>query len=165
MKVEKYSRKKREEETRKKRRKKSGIFAFGVSFQLQTNGLCVPNCLLRVETHQQLSAPPAPPPTLGVHLWIFLPQQKDFFQTYGVTHNYINTKLSKQHRCRSYCLNIIRKGKVERDLIDELGQIYLGFNAYGLPDNHQSEYIHLQYLYIYICIYLSVSILKFSSVA
>ena len=60
---------------------------------------------------------------------------------------------------------IIRKGKVNRELIDGSRQTYLGFTTYNLPANHCSEYIHLKHLYIYICISLLISILKFSSVA
>lgn len=57
------------------------------------------------------------------------------------------------------------KREVEREFIDESGQIYLGITTYGLPDNHYSECIHLQHPQIYIYIHLSTSILKFCSVA
>lgn len=56
--------------------------------------------------------------------------------------------------------------EVEREFIDDSGQIYLGITfTYGLPGHHYSECIHLQHPHIYIYVHLSTSILKFCSVA
>lgn len=113
---------------------------------------CVPNCLLRAATHQWVRWAPGGNSLLDVPLDV----QQKISSKHKATRDYINAQLPKNHICKYYCLNIIRKGEAKAEL-DESRQIYLGFTAHCLPDDHRSAYImHLKHLCIYSCVSLSV---------